>query len=231
MERKSGEHYGYNYNIPLDEFFQFGISVDCVIFGHQNGKVKVMLIKRGAEPYKGDWALPGDLVYPKEEIDAAAKRVLGELTGLNNIFMEQIRAFGSVERHSLGRVVTVGYFSLIELDDYNPKAMNWAKDVTWVEINKLPNLAFDHTDIFNEARFLLRESLKKTEPQGFELLPEKFTLLQYLQMTEYVLGERIDKANFRKKVLASDFIQPLNEMQRNVNHRPAKLFSVKKTSN
>ena len=87
MNRESAKHYGYDYNIPLDEFFQFGISVDCVIFGHHKGKVKVMLIKRGAEPFKGKWALPGDLVYPNEEIDVAARRVLTELTGLKDIFM------------------------------------------------------------------------------------------------------------------------------------------------
>jgi len=228
MNRESAKHYGYDYNIPLDEFFQFGISVDCVIFGHHKGKVKVMLIKRGAEPFKGKWALPGDLVYPNEEIDVAARRVLTELTGLKDIFMNQIRAFGGVERHSLGRVVTVGYYALIELDKFSPKPSGWAEDVSWVEINEMPNLAFDHSDIYKEAKYFLKESLKKTTPQGFELLPEKFTLLQYLQMTEYVLGETIDKANFRKKLKAIDFLKPLSEMESNVNHRPAKLYTLDK---
>ena len=216
------------YKIEFKDFFTYSFSLDCVIFGYRSGQIHALLIKRSMEPYDGMWAVPGDLVYPNEEIDVAARRVLTELTGLKDIFMNQIRAFGGVERHSLGRVVTVGYYASIELDKFSPKPSGWAEDVSWVEINEMPNLAFDHSDIYKEAKYFLKESLKKTTPQGFELLPEKFTLLQYLQMTEYVLGETIDKANFRKKLKAIDFLKPLSEMESNVNHRPAKLYTLDK---
>lgn len=228
MDRQAAEQYGYQYDIPLDEFFQFAISVDCVIFGHDRGKVKVMLIKRGAEPFKGRWALPGDLTYPTEELDAAAKRVLTELTGLEEIYMKQLRAFGQVDRHTLGRVVTVGYIALIEMNNFSPKASGWAEEVDWFEIHDVPDLAFDHNNIYCDSLRFLQSALESHSHVGFEMLPQKFTLLEYLQLTEYVLDKQLDKPNFRKKLLAKDFIEPLEEVQKNVKHRPAKLYKVNK---
>lgn len=227
MKRKPAEFYGYKYKIPLDDFFQFGVSVDCVLFGYKEGKVYVLLIKRGAMPYEDEWALPGDLVYPNENLEDGAKRILTELTGLNHVFMEQLGAFSEVFRHSLGRVITVGYFAMNPLEEYRPSAQSWVKELKWVELTKVPKLAFDHNEIYENAISKLRNYLKGEKPVGFELLPEKFTLLEYLNMVEYVLGEKLDKANFRKKLLAADFLLPLNEIQKNVNHRPAKLYKVK----
>lgn len=228
MTRKTAEDYGYNYDIPLDEFFQFAISVDCVIYGFHGGKVKVMLIKRGANPYKGKWALPGDLVYPREALDDAAKRVLTELTGLEEIYMKQVRTFGAVDRHTLGRVVTLGYMALIEMNKHPLKADDWAEEIDWFEIHEIPDLAFDHNEIFSESLKFLQQSLESHSPVGFEMMPKKFTLLDYLELTEYVLNKRLDKANFRKKLLAQDFIEPLEEVQKNVKHRPAKLYKINK---
>ncbi len=226
MKRKPAEYYGYKYDIPLDEFFQFGVSVDCVIFGYKEGKVYILLIRRGAKPYEDQWALPGDLIYPKENLEDGAKRILIELTGLQDVFMEQLGAFSEVDRHTLGRVITVGYFAMNHLDKFNPKAQSWVKELSWVELTEVPQLAFDHNDIYDNALRKLRNYLKSDKPIGFELLPEKFTLLEYLNMVEYVLGEKLDKANFRKRLLAADFLVPLNERQKNVNHRPAKLYKV-----
>lgn len=225
---ESPEKQEYNYDIPIEDFFQFAISVDSVIFGYDSGKVKVMLIKRGVEPFKGSWALPGDLVYTGESLEDGAKRVVTELTGIENLFMNQLRAFGEVDRHSFGRVVTVGYISLVEIESCNPKAQGWAEDLQWFEIHDIPELAFDHNKIFSESLDYLQENLETHTHIGFELLPKKFTLLEYQQLTEYVLDKQVDKANFRKKLLTKEFIEPLSEVQKNVKHRPAKLYQVNK---
>ena len=219
----------FNYNIPLRDFFQFAISVDCVIYGYDQGKVKVMLIKRGVEPFKGSWALPGDLIYPTESLEDGSKRVVSELTGMENLFMKQLRAFGEVDRHTLGRVVTVGYISLVELESCSPIAQGWAEQIEWFEIYDVPELAFDHNKIFCESLDFLRENLESHSHVGFELLPSKFTLLEYLELTEYALDKQLDKANFRKKLLSKNFIEPLSEVQKNVKHRPAKLYKVNKS--
>jgi len=220
--------YSPTYKIPIDEFFQFAISVDSVVYGYEAGKVKVMLIKRGIEPHKGSWALPGDLIYPQEELSEGAERIVTELTGVQNIYMKQLKAFGQVDRHSLGRVVTVGYISLIEMEKFTPVALGWAEEVAWFEIHDIPKLAFDHNKIFCESLEFLRQNLESHTHVGFELLPPKFTLLEYMQLTEYVLNKQLDKANFRKKLLSQSFIEPLSEVQKNVKHRPAKLYTVNK---
>ncbi len=211
------------YSIPLAEFYSFAVSVDCVIFGFDEGNVEVLLIQRGTELYEDSWALPGDLVYPKENIDDAAKRVLYELTGLQDMYLAQAQAFGEVNRHPEGRVVTVGYFSLIKKDDYLPEAHSWAKQVKWHKINEIPKMPFDHNHIVDAAIDRLRKRARR-QPLGFNLLPEKFTLLELQAFYESLLDEKFDKPNFRKKVLDMKLLDPLNEMQKNVKHRPAKLF-------
>jgi len=211
------------YKIPLAEFYSFGVSVDCVIFGFDSGSLEVLLIQRGTELFENSWALPGDLVYPDENIDCAAKRVLKELTGLDNMYLAQAQAFGEVDRHPQGRVVTVGYFSLIRKTLYEPKALSWAKQVKWHRIADLPDLAFDHNNIVQAAIDRLKKRARK-QPIGFNLLPDKFTLLELQALYESLLEEKFDKPNFRKKVLDMKLLEPLNEVQRNVKHRPAKLF-------
>lgn len=221
----SGLHFN---KTPLSEYFKFGLSVDCVIFGHTQGKVKVMLVKRGAEPFKDSWGIPGDLVRVDETFEEATNRILKELTGIENVYLSQLQAFGALDRHSDGRVVTVAYFALVPLKDFNPAASSWVSEVKWRDIHNVGALAFDHNDIYNFALKHLQENFRNSFQLGFKLLPEKFTLLEFHRLTEYILNEGVDKANFRKKILTSELIEPLDEIQKNVSHRPAKLFQVRK---
>lgn len=215
------------YEIPYDRFFQFGVSVDCVVFGYHETKLKVLLIKRGAQPYKGDWALPGDLVYPNEDTNVAARRILNDLTGVSNLFMEQTRVYGQVDRHPAGRVITAGYYSLVNIDKYDPHASAWAEGVYWIDVNEVPNLAFDHTLILKDAIEILQYHVRH-QPVGFELLPEKFALGDFQQLYEALLNQNFDKANFRKRILSLNILKELKEVQKDVPHRPGRLYSFDK---
>ncbi len=215
----------YDYKIPLDDFFQCALSVDCVIFGYHGNDVKMLLIKRGAAPFKGEWALPGDLMYPDENLNCAAQRVLKSLTGIDDLFMEQATSFGKTDRHPVGRVITVSYYALVNIEDYRPEALSWADELEWISLSEIPALAFDHKDILDSAIYKLKKDLW-TRPIGFKMLPEKFTLKDVQQLYELILNTKFDKSNFRKKMLSSEFLEPLGELQSNVRHRPAKLYKV-----
>lgn len=212
------------YQIPFEKFFQFGLSVDCVVFGYHNGTLKVLIIKRGASPFRGDWALPGDLVYPNEDIDVAARRVLKDLTGISKLFMEQTHVYGQVNRHPSGRVITTAFYSLIDIAKHDPHAAGWADGLYWMEVGKIPPLAFDHNLILSETLKILQDKVRR-QPIGFELLPEKFALSHLQSLYEALLGEKYDKANFRKRILAMKILNDLNEMQTNVSHRPGRLYT------
>lgn len=212
------------YQISFDKFFQFGLSVDCVVFGYHEDTLKVLVIKRGIEPFKGKWALPGDLVYPNENIDVAAQRVLFDLTEIQGLFMEQTKVYGKVDRHPAGRVITTGYYSLIDISKHDPHASAWADGLYWLDVQEIPKLAFDHEEILSDALKMLQRRVRR-RPVGFELLPKKFTLAQLQKLYEVLLNENYDKANFRKKILATNLLKDIKEMQTNVSHRPAKLFS------
>lgn len=207
----------------LNDFFKSAFTVDNVIFGFDEGDLKVLLIKRGEEPYKGKWALPGYFVYPTEDLNTAAYRVLEELTGLSNVYLEQVQSFGAVDRHPFGRVITIAYFSLIKISDYNLQPASIAQKAQWHDIAKVKELAFDHVEIlqacFNKLKWLIR-----TRPIGFELLPPKFTLTQLQHLYEAILETELDKRNFRKKILSMNLLVDLGEVQENVAHRPARLY-------
>lgn len=222
-----GHQFGAFYKIPIDKFFQFALSVDCVILGYHENGIKLLVIERGTEPEKGKKALPGDLVYPTEDMDLAASRVLKDLTGLDEVYLTQSKSYGQVDRHPIGRVITVGYYSLISVDRYQPLASSWAANVVWVDVNELPDLAFDHKNIVHEVLETLRETVR-LQPVGFELLPKKFTLGQLQELYEAILNTKFDKANFRKKILSMNLLKDTKELQTEVSHRPAKLFSFDK---
>ena len=211
------------YSIPIDEFFKSAFSVDCVIFGYHEKQLKVLLIERGTEPFEGFWALPGDLVYPLEDLDGAASRVLKDLTSLSEIPIKQVHTFGRVDRHPLGRVITVAYIALVETQDLKPQASSWASATKWHSLKRMPKLAFDHKDILHSALDGLKDIVLR-EPIWTKVLPEKFTLTQLQEFYETILGRTFDKGNFRKKVQDVKYIQKLDEMQRNVNHRPSALY-------
>lgn len=212
------------YTIPMEKFLQFGLSIDCVVFGYMKNSLKVLLIKRGAEPYINSWALPGDLVYPNEDVEVAAKRILYDLTHVRSMYLEQTKVYGKVDRHPYGRIITTGFYSLINPENYDAQSSSWANAVFWTDINDIPQLAFDHNQILHDAISLLRNKVRH-QPVGFELLPKKFTLGQLQQLYEVLLGDVFDKANFRKRILSMNLLKDLNEQQKQVAHRPAKLYS------
>jgi len=223
-----GHQFNAIYKIPTDKFFQFALSVDCVIIGYHENSLNLLVIERGTEPHKGKMALPGDLVYPTEDMDLAADRVLNDLTGLKDAYMTQYRSYGQVDRHPTGRVISVSYYSLISVDKYQPLANSWADNVSWVNISKLPKLAFDHNNIVEEILNSLGERLRHQPIIGFELLPEYFTLGQMQLLYEAILNTRFDKANFRKRILSMNLLKDSKKTQTAVSHRPAKLFSFDK---
>lgn len=215
------------YRIEFSNFFTSAFSVDCIIFGYSQEKIKALLIKRSVKPFDNFWAVPGDLVYPDEDLPQAAERVLFELTGLKNVAMHQSETFGNPNRHPEGRVITISYFALIRIEDFEVKASSWAEEVSWVPLFEVPELAFDHNFILNSTFILLRQKLQN-EPICFDLLPERFTLNEMQKLFEYAFQSEMDKANFRKKIKNIPLIGH-EEKQKNVKHRPAKLFSFNKS--
>jgi 8-oxo-dGTP diphosphatase len=209
----------------VESFFKSAFSVDNVIFGFDGGELKVLLIQRGAAPYKGKWALPGDLVYPNEDLDTAAGRVLEQLTGLRNVYLEQVKTFGAVDRHPLGRVITVAYYSLIKISDFSVTPASFAQSARWHVISEVGELAFDHNEILFSCLNRLRRKVRMT-PVGFELLPPKFTLTELQSLYDAVLNQpkKLDKRNFRKKILSMKLLVELDQIQEGVAHRPAKLY-------
>src|SRR5205823_11582752 len=191
--------------------------------GYDEGELKVLLIQRALEPFKGRWALPGGFVHVDETLDEAARRELAEETGLKDVFLEQLYSFGALDRDPRERVVSVAFYALVKLSDHRAKAATDATDAEWFPISKAPKLAFDHADILATALARLKGKVRY-EPIGFELLPPKFTLSQLQQLYEAVLGTDLDKRNFRKKVLGFDLLVPLKETQMAGRHRPAQLF-------
>ena len=205
------------------EYPRAALTVDCVVFGLDEGELKVLLIQRGLAPVKGKWALPGGFVRVDETIDEAARRELEEETGLANVFLEQLYTFGTVNRDPRERVVSVAYYSLVKLAEHPPTGASDASDAAWFPVAKPPALAFDHAEILATALSRLRGKVRY-EPIGFELLPAKFTLSQLQHLYEAVLQSDLDKRNFRKKILSMGLLVPLKEQTHSGAHRPAQLF-------
>src|SRR5215831_6613901 len=208
----------HNYQYP-----RAALTVDCVVFGFDEGDLKVLLIERGLEPFKGRWALPGGFVRVDETVDAAARRELAEEAGLTNVFLEQLYTFGAVDRDPRERAVSVAYYALVKLSEHKAKAATDAANAKWFPVSKVPKLAFDHAGILATAVERLKGKVRY-QPIGFELLPPKFTLSQLQHLYEAVLGTALDKRNFRKKVLSFGLLMPLRETQMTGRHRPAQLF-------
>lgn len=209
----------YNYKYPRP-----ALTVDCVVFGLDEGDLKVLLIQRGIEPFEGKWALPGGFVSPEESLEDAAKRELKEETGVEDVFLEQLYTVGDVNRDPRERVITVAYYALVNLQDFDVHASTDASNAAWFEIDDLPELAFDHNMILQKALDRLRGKIRY-EPIGFELLPKKFTLTQLQQLYEKILGEKLDKRNFRKKLQKMGILIALDEIQKDVAHRAARFYS------
>lgn len=199
------------------------ITIDCVIFGFDKGSLEVLLVEHAEGIRKGEWALPGGWILENESIDNAAHRLLADLTGLDNIYLEQLKAFGEPDRFPLGRVITIGYYALVKREDYNVQAGFTASDAKWYKIADVPSLIYDHSEILQYSLMNLQRRVRQA-PIGFNLLPEKFTLFELMQLYEEILGVEMDKSNFRRKILRMKLLVPLDEKQKDVSHRAAQLY-------
>lgn len=197
------------------------VTVDIVIFTIQSGVLKVLLVKRGVPPFGGQFAIPGGFVHEDEDLEHAALRELEEETGVRDVNLEQLYSFGETGRDPRGRVITVAYFALISADRPLTPGSD-AADAAWWPADKLPPLAFDHRKILDYAVERLRNKLEYTTV-GFQLLPEKFTLSELQGVYEAILGRKLDKRNFRRKMSLLKILKPLQEVRRG-GRRPARLF-------
>jgi ADP-ribose pyrophosphatase YjhB (NUDIX family) len=197
------------------------VAVDCIIFGYDilEKEIKLLLFKRIVEPAKGRWSLAGGFVEPNESLDDAASRILRKLTGLESVFMKQSYAYGDVDRDPGDRVISVSYFALIPIRDIN-KDMADQNGVSWRSLSKLPDLIFDHPLMVKRALTELQNQIK-TRPVGFELLPEKLTLVQLQDLYEAIYQRSIDKRNFRKKILSMGILEKLEEKERETSKKGA----------
>lgn len=204
------------------------VTVDLVILTISGNELKVLLIRRGVEPFRNCWALPGGFVEMSESLENAAARELREEAGVENVYLEQLYTFGEPDRDPRGRVISVVYFALVDAEGLHVAAASDAKDAAWHSVFNPPRLAFDHAEVLNYAVGRLRNKLEWTTV-GYELLPKRFTLSQLQRVYEIILERRIDKRNFRKKVLAQGQLRELEETRKDGAHRPAKLYSFKKS--
>jgi 8-oxo-dGTP diphosphatase len=207
------------------DYFNIAVSVDCVIFGYDEKELKVLLIKSDLEEFEGLHSLLGDLVRPDEDLDKASYRILKERTGLDDVYLEQVHAFGGINRHPSGRVITIAYYSLLDIKNHKLQLSN--NELHWHSLSEIKKLAFDHKKILDTSLRRLQEQVME-HPVVFNLLPEKFSLRELQELYESILGIELDRRNFRKKISVKDWLQDLNEMETNLSHRPGKLYAVKK---
>jgi 8-oxo-dGTP diphosphatase len=197
------------------------IAVDCIIFGYDilEKEIKLLLIKRSFDPAKGRWSLAGGFVEEDESLDEAASRILRKLTGLENIYLKQSYSYGGVDRDPGARVISIAYFALITIRDINIE-LTQQNGAHWRSISRLPDLIFDHSSMVERALSDLQNQIK-VRPVGFELLPEKFTLVQLQDLYEAIYRRKVDKRNFRKKILAMGILEKLNEKEKETSKKGA----------
>lgn len=212
-----------NYYQDHDRFL---IAVDCIIFGFKDNELRLLLVKRGFNPGKGEWSLAGGFLTRQESLTTAAKRVLGELTGLNNVFMEQVETFGDLERDPGERVLSAAFYALINMEDYKESLVK-EYHTKWVDINNIPDMVFDHNRMVKRALEKLRRKAA-TQPLGFNLLPDKFTLTQLQRLYEAIYQREFDNRNFRKKFIGMDFIEKLDEKDKTSSKRGAFYYKFNK---
>lgn len=216
----SGNQYIYDYPHPA-------VTTDCVIFGFDEGELKVLLIERGIEPFLGKWALPGGFINMDEDAETCSRRILKKETGLENIFMEQLYTFTSINRDPRQRVISIAHFALVRKSDYQAIAGLDTTTVRWFGLSEVPELAFDHQEILLTAKERLKGKIKY-QPIGFELLPERFTMPDLHRLYETVLQKELDRRNFRKKMLSFNILTDTGEMQRGAQNRAPKLYCFDK---
>ncbi len=210
------EKYCYEYPRP-------SVATDCIVFGFDEGDLKILLIERGGEPFIGSWALPGGFLQMDESTDECAKRELHEETGIEDLFIEQLYTFSDVERDPRGRVISVSYYALVRIDQYKVRGGDDARVAKWFSVGNIPDLAFDHSKIIEMALNRLKGKIRY-QPIGFELLPEKFTMPELQHLYEVVLEQPLDKRNFRRKINNSKLLIALDEKVKNVPHRAPRYY-------
>ena len=197
------------------------ITVDTVILTIKNDALNVLLVRRNNEPFKDKWAIPGGYVRMSENLDEAAVRVLKEKTNVENIYLEQLYTFGDPLRHPVSRVITCAYFALIRSEDVDVVTTD---ELAWHKVSELPPLAFDHKEIIEYALKRTRERLEMC-PVAYQLLNEKFTLTEMQKAYEMIMEKKLDKRNFRKKVITTEGLRELNEFSKSSSKRPARLYT------
>jgi len=197
------------------------LAVDCIIFGFDKKNLKILLIKRDFEPEKGKWSLMGGFLRPDENLDNAAVRVLHHLTGLHDIYMEQLRTYSAIDRDPVDRTVSVSYYALINITEHTEINKNFSAQ--WFDITEFPSLIFDHNVMVANAMSRLRYRAS-TKPIGFELLPEKFTMKQLQVLYEAILGEKLDKRNFINKINGLDILLKTEEKDMNSSRKGSFLY-------
>lgn len=197
------------------------LAADCIIFGFDKKNLKILLIKRDFEPEKGKWSLMGGFLRPDENLDNAAVRVLHHLTGLDNVYMEQLRTYSAIDRDPVGRTVSVSYYALINITEHTEINKNFS--AKWFDITEFPSLIFDHNVMVANAMSRLRYRAS-TKPIGFELLPEKFTMKQLQVLYEAILGEKLDKRNFINKINGLDILLKTEEKDMNSSRKGSFLY-------
>jgi 8-oxo-dGTP diphosphatase len=195
------------------------IAVDCILLGFDGKDLKALLVKRGFEPGSGAWSLMGGFVKKQESVETAAFRILEVLTGITNIYLEQLHSFGEVDRDPGGRVVSIAYFALIKIGDYSAELMK-EHNAKWFDIQHIPKMIFDHKKMISLAKEHLRQKVAN-HPIGFELLPEKFTLPQLQNLYEAIYETTFDKRNFSRKILALHILKKLEEKEKLFSKRGA----------
>jgi 8-oxo-dGTP diphosphatase len=195
------------------------VAVDCIIFGFDGTQLKALFIKRGFEPEKGKWSLMGGFINENENADEAAIRILNQLTGMNNIYMEQLHTFSDTNRDAAGRVISIAYFALINIADYSEQ-LQLEHQAKWFPLSRIPALIFDHKKMVGKAKALLRDKVSN-HPIGFELLPPKFTLPQLQSLYEAIYEAPLDKRNFTKRILALGILNKLDEKEKESSRKGA----------
>lgn len=208
-----------NWYTPEEKLY---VATDCIIFGFDEGILKLLVFERRIEPFKGVWSLIGSFVKPNEDVNNAARRVLKEITGLDNIFMEELKTYSEVERDPGARCISIAQYALIRIED-SDKALVAKHGASWYDVEKLPKLVLDHEIMVEDALNKLREKTK-FYPIGFELLPKKFTIPQLQKLYESIYQKTLDTRNFRKKLLSLKLLIPLNQKDKSGSKKGAFLY-------
>lgn len=201
---------------------RFYVALDCIIFGFDRENLNLLLIKRNFEPEKGKWSLMGGFLERDESLNDAASRILYKLTGLKDIYLEQLKGFGEVDRDPVERTISIAYYALINIHDHDENLLP-EYSAQWFPINELPELIFDHEEMVKVAKARLRQKASN-QPVGFELLPDKFTLPELQQLYEAIYETSLDKRNFRRRILSMDVLEKTDKKQMKYSKKGAFLY-------